>query len=93
MFLEIFWGYWFDCIEEFDVGNGRWEIDFFGFNDVVYIINIWYSVKELNFYREYRMLKEESKVIIKEKGLLISFYFVVYDLFFEFFLVFNLIEY
>ncbi|KAK3604042.1 hypothetical protein CHS0354_006721 [Potamilus streckersoni] len=44
---EILWGHRFDRIEEFDSGNGVWEIDFAGFNDVVYYENIRHSAKEL----------------------------------------------
>ncbi|XP_052716347.1 G protein-activated inward rectifier potassium channel 2-like [Crassostrea angulata] len=77
---EILWGHRFDRIEEFDAGNGRWEIDFSGFNDVVYITNIRHSAKELNPYREYRMSKEESEATTKEKGLSISLHSVAYDL-------------
>lgn len=77
---EILWGHRFDRIDEFDAGNGRWEIDFSGFNDVVYITNIRHSAKELNPYREYRMSKEESEATTKEKGLSISLHSVAYDL-------------
>lgn len=78
---EILWGHRFDRIEEFDAGNGRWEIDFSGFNDVVYITNIRHSAKELNPYRAYRMSKEESDTTTtKEKGLSISLHSVAYDL-------------
>ncbi|KAL3856940.1 hypothetical protein ACJMK2_011742 [Sinanodonta woodiana] len=47
---EILWGHRFDRIEEFDSGNGVWEIDFAGFNDVVYYENIRHSAKELNAF-------------------------------------------
>lgn len=75
---EILWGHRFDRIEEFDSGNGRWEIDFSGFNDVVYITNIRHSAKELNPYREYRISKEESEKT-KEKSMSISLHSVAYD--------------
>lgn len=75
---EILWGHRFDRIEEFDAGNGRWEIDFSGFNDVVYITNIRHSAKELNPYREYRMSKDEEEKPI-EKGMSISLHSVAYD--------------
>jgi hypothetical protein len=75
---EILWGHRFDRIEEFDAGNGRWEIDFSGFNDVVYITNIRHSAKELNPYREYRMSKEENERTM-EKSMSISLHSVAYD--------------
>lgn len=48
---EFLWGHRFDRIEEFDAGNGRWEIDFAGFNDVVYTSNIRHSARELASFR------------------------------------------
>ncbi|XP_033747483.1 LOW QUALITY PROTEIN: G protein-activated inward rectifier potassium channel 2-like [Pecten maximus] len=44
---EILWGHRFDRLEEFDSGNGRWEVDFEGFHDVIYTTNIRQSAKEL----------------------------------------------
>lgn len=44
---EVLWGHRFDRLEEFDTGNGRWEIDFEGFHDVVYTTNIRHSPHEL----------------------------------------------
>ncbi|XP_061163027.1 G protein-activated inward rectifier potassium channel 3-like [Saccostrea echinata] len=76
---EILWGHRFDRIEEFDAGNGRWEIDFSGFNDVVYITNIRHSAKELNPYREFRMSKDERETT-EGKSMSISLQSVAYDL-------------
>ncbi|XP_069134311.1 G protein-activated inward rectifier potassium channel 2-like [Argopecten irradians] len=45
---EILWGHRFDRLEEFDSGNGRWEVDFEGFHDVIYMTNIRQSAKELH---------------------------------------------
>lgn len=49
---EFLWGHRFDRIEEFDAGNGRWEIDFAGFNDVVYTSNIRHSARELACFKD-----------------------------------------
>jgi len=49
---EILWGHRFDRIEQFDTGNGRWEVDFAGFNDVIYNGNIRHSAKELDDFKE-----------------------------------------
>lgn len=49
---EFLWGHRFDRIEEFDAGNGRWEIDFAGFNDVVYTSNIRHSARELASFKD-----------------------------------------
>lgn len=48
---EILWGHRFDRIEQFDTGNGRWEVDFAGFNDVIYNGNIRHSAKELDDFK------------------------------------------
>ena len=52
---EFLWGHRFDRIEEFDSGNGRWEIDFAGFNDVVYSSNIRHSAQELSRFKDKRV--------------------------------------
>ena len=49
---EFLWGHRFDRIEEFDAGNGRWEIDFAAFNDVVYTSNIRHSAREISSFRD-----------------------------------------
>ena len=49
---EFLWGHRFDRIEEFDAANGRWEIDFGGFNDVVYCTNIRHSAQELATFKD-----------------------------------------
>ena len=65
---EFLWGHRFDRIEEFDSGNGRWEIDFGGFNDVVYTSNIRHSAKELAHFRDKKVVTysdddEETKKV------------------------------
>ncbi|KAK6190821.1 hypothetical protein SNE40_002601 [Patella caerulea] len=49
---EILWGHRFERIEEYDLGNGRWHVDFSGFNDVVYCQNIRHSAEELDHFKE-----------------------------------------
>lgn len=57
---ELLWGHRFDRIEQFDAGNGRWEVDFSGFNDVVYNSNIRHSAKELNDFKFRTKGKQEK---------------------------------
>ncbi|KAL3856939.1 hypothetical protein ACJMK2_011741 [Sinanodonta woodiana] len=52
---EILWGHRFDRIDQFDCGTGVWEVDFDGFNDVVYYENIYYSAKELSAIKSGKM--------------------------------------
>lgn len=56
---EILWGHRFDRIEQFDTGNGRWEVDFAGFNDVIYNNNIRHSAKELDEFK----MKNKPKTV------------------------------
>lgn len=58
---EFLWGHRFDRIEEFDSGNGRWEIDFAGFNDVVYTTNIRHSARELTSFRRRKAVPSDKK--------------------------------
>lgn len=65
---EFLWGHRFDRIEEFDSGNGRWEIDFAAFNDVVYTNNIRHSSRELNsFRRKKKVPASDTKEETSEK--------------------------
>lgn len=57
---EFLWGHRFDRIEEFDAGNGRWEIDFAGFNDVVYTSNIRHSAREIASFKDRNVLPDEE---------------------------------
>ncbi|XP_045171685.2 G protein-activated inward rectifier potassium channel 4-like [Mercenaria mercenaria] len=58
---EFLWGHRFDRIEEFDSGNGRWEIDFAAFNDVVYTNNIRHSARELCSFRRRKVVPTSDK--------------------------------
>ncbi|XP_060558867.1 G protein-activated inward rectifier potassium channel 4-like [Ruditapes philippinarum] len=58
---EFLWGHRFDRIEEFDSGNGRWEIDFAAFNDVVYTNNIRHSARELCSFRRRKVVPTLDK--------------------------------
>jgi hypothetical protein len=53
---ELIWGHRFDRIEEFDSGNGRWEVDFAAFNDIVYTGNIRHSARELTSFRKKKVV-------------------------------------
>ncbi|KAK3604041.1 hypothetical protein CHS0354_006720 [Potamilus streckersoni] len=66
---EILWGHRFDRIDQFDSGNGIWEIDFDGFNDVVYYENIYYSAKELSAIKsgQLNLSKRDGDMEVTEK--------------------------
>ncbi|KAK3085017.1 hypothetical protein FSP39_022929 [Pinctada imbricata] len=76
---EILWGHRFDRIEEFDAGNGRWEIDFAGFNDVVYHTNIRHSAKELNSFKEARKSRNMRTKPPRPPTTPVSLHSVTYD--------------
>lgn len=64
---EIMWGHRFDRIEEFDAGNGRWEIDFDGFHDIVYTTNIRHSAQELHDLRTKIPTDENSTGAVRKR--------------------------
>jgi hypothetical protein len=57
---ELIWGHRFDRIEEFDSGNGRWEVDFTAFNDIVYTVNIRNSARELSSFRKKKVVPNKD---------------------------------
>ena len=76
---EILWGHRFDKIEEFDSGNGRWEIDFAGFNDVVYHTNIRHSARELNSFKEARQARSMRSKPPRPPSISVPLHSIPYD--------------